>query len=183
NGGVEGTSVWTIDCDTREWYPVAIGISGAQFRNAGKEVVLQHAQCTNPSEEIIAAREYKTFDTPVNLDLTTTPSKEDINLIRKVYSQFVFDYIFDDELKYFTRKALSKLEADYDSDCYDGPCYGYWVLGSGSYDSTDDAVSVITSINPDRDGWYQVTYMSNGKFGVTRLKLSGGKIDDYKKVR
>ena len=183
DGWVEGTSVWTIDCDTREWYPVATGISEAKFRNGGKEVVLQHAECTNPSEEITMAREYKTFDTAVKLDLPSAPSKEDISLIRKVYSQFVFDYEDEDETRYFTPHALRKLQEDYDYDCYDGPCYGFWVLGSGSYDSPVDAVSYLTSINPDKDGWYQVTYMDDGVFGLTRMKLSGGKIDDYKKVR
>lgn len=182
NGWVEGTSVWTIDCNTREWYHVAGGISGAKFRDGGKEVVLQHAECTNPSEEITIDREYKTYDTAVNLELPA-PSKADVSLIGRIFKQFVFDCNEENVTKYFTPNALRKLQEDYDYDCYEGPCYGFWVMGSGSYDSPIDAVSFVTSINPDKEGWYQVTYMDGGSFGVTRVKLSGGKVDDYKKIR
>ncbi len=105
------------------------------------------------------------------------------NVIRKVYKTFVFGYSESSPKKYFTPKALKKLEAAYEYDCdYGGPCYGYWALRTGAQDGNGS--SNIKSITPidGKEGWYRVEYSDMGHKGVTDIKIKDGKIDDYKRI-
>lgn len=101
-------------------------------------------------------------------------------LIREVYDKFVFSNETGHAAKYFTGQALNKLSESYDVECDDGPCYAFWELRTGEDDGPGS--SEVTSIMPQSDGWYVVTYKDMGYRGQTKIKIKEGKIDDYKKL-
>lgn len=114
---------------------------------------------------------------------------ENGDLIKSVYDKFVFatdaegNEINQPE-KYFTANALKKLQAAYDFDCDDGPCYAFYALRTEATDSrpgTDEA-SMIYDILPVGDGWYIVSYSDMGWPGKTRIRAENGKIDDYERL-
>lgn len=136
---------------------------------------------SNASSE--AAGQEALADTPVSADA------ENSDLIKSVYDKFVFatdtegDEINHPE-KYFTANALKKLQAAYDFDCDDGPCYAFYALRTEATDSkpdTDEA-SVIYDILPVGDGWYIVSYSDMGWSGKTRIRIADGEIDDYERL-
>ncbi|MDE7412895.1 MAG: hypothetical protein K2N05_03765 [Muribaculaceae bacterium] len=105
-------------------------------------------------------------------------------VIRKVYKNFVLGPSEGESSpkKYFTAKALKKLQAAYEYDCDQGPCYAFWDLGTGAQDG--DGKSAVKSVTPieGEDGWYRVEYTEMGHQGVTNIKIVDGKIDDYKLI-
>lgn len=120
-------------------------------------------------------------------DKIDTESSENIDLINTVYDKFVFAIDSDGGLSpetYFTTNALKKLQADYEFDCEEIPCYAYYALRTGMQDSNpeSDGVSQIYKIDSDENGWYIVTYSDVGWPGKTRIKIRDGKIDDYQRL-
>ena len=112
---------------------------------------------------------------------------ENISLINTVYEKFVFaiDSQSDENPeKYFSDKALKKLQEDYEFDCEEGSCYAFYALRTGMQDSNPgtEGASGICDIEPDGDGWYMVSYVDMGWPGKTRIKITNGKIDDYQRV-
>lgn len=103
-------------------------------------------------------------------------------LIRTVYEKYVFGWSESSPRPYFTNNALRKLKAAYDYDCENGECYEYAELRTNAQDGPSD-VSKVTSIEPEEDGWYVVSYKDMGNSGVTRVKIVDGKIDDYKRIK
>ena len=106
------------------------------------------------------------------------------DLITTVYEKFVFATDLTENNNpenYFTTKALTKLQSDYEFDCEDGPCYAYYALRTMEQDSKpgSNGESTICSIEPTGDGWYVVAYLDMGWNGMTRIKIEDGKIDDY----
>lgn len=141
------------------------------------------------SDSAVPVGEIETVDTSTVKD--TVAVAEEIpevdhsaneQLIRTVYKKYVFDYSESSPKKYFTAKALKKLKAAFDYDCDEGDCYGFWDLRTGAQDGPSD-VSKVTSIEPEEDGWYRVSYKDMGLSGVTRIKIVDGKIDDYKRIK
>ena len=122
------------------------------------------------------------------LDKKSTEPSKDIDLIKSVYSIFVFAIDADNDdihhpEKFFTAHALDKLRKDYEFDCEEEPCYAYYAMRTDAQDSKpgSDEESTISSIEPTNDGWYMVSYLDMGWPGKTRIKLSDGKIDDYER--
>lgn len=122
-------------------------------------------------------------------DTSISADAENSDLIKSVYDKFVFATDTEgDEINhpenYFTANALKKLQAAYDFDCDDGPCYAFYALRTEANDSrpgTDEA-SVIYDIQPVGDGWYIVSYSDMGWPGKTRIRIIDGKIDDYERL-
>ncbi len=119
-----------------------------------------------------------------------TENNGDADLIKSVYRKFVFAIDSDgcdigNPEKYFTAKALKKLQDDYMFDCDEGPCYAYYALRTEAQDSKPDSTgaSQITGIEPTGDGWYIVSYLDMGWPGKTRLRVVDGKIDDYERIK
>lgn len=85
---------------------------------------------------------------------------------------------------YFTANALKKLQADYDFDCDEEPCYAFYALRTEMQDSKPgtDGSSQIYSIEP-QDDWFVVFYSDMGWSGKTRIKIVDGKIDDYQRLK
>ena len=114
-------------------------------------------------------------------------SSEDIELIKNVYDKFVFAKDSQGEVapeSYFTDKALKKLQHDYEFDCDEDPCYAFYALRTGMQDSKPgtDGASQISNIEPDREGWYVISYSDLGWDGKTRVRIVDGKIDDYRRL-
>lgn len=59
NGWIEGTSVWTIDCSTRRWTPVAEGVAAAEFIDGGRAVEISEAEILNPWVTATCEEEYQ----------------------------------------------------------------------------------------------------------------------------
>lgn len=119
-----------------------------------------------------------------------TENNGDANLIKSVYRKFVFAINSDggdigNPEKYFTAKALKKLQDDYMFDCDKEPCYAYYALRTEAQDSKPDSTgtSQITDIKPTGDRWYIVSYLDMGWSGETRLRVVDGKIDDYERIK
>lgn len=121
------------------------------------------------------------------LDKTIMESSENIDLINTVYDKFVFAIDSDGKSlpeTYFTPNALKKLQADYEFDCEETPCYAFYALRTEKQDSNpeSDGVSQIYSIESEGNGWYAVAYSDMGWPGKTRVKVLDGKIDDYQRL-
>lgn len=121
-------------------------------------------------------------------DKTLADDNYNIDLINTVYADFVFAIdsdgdVFGNPEKYFTAKALGKLQEDYGFDCDGSPCYAFYALRTEAQDvkPESDGASVIDSIEPLGDGWYAVSYSDMGWAGKTRIKITDGKIDDYER--
>ena len=116
-------------------------------------------------------------------DTTSTDYSE---LIKTVYSKFVFAIDADSEVyahpeRYFTANALKKLKDSYEFDCEDNNCYAYYELRTQEQDSKPgtSGESVITDIESIGDNWYVVKYSDMGWSGMTQIKIVDGKIDDF----
>lgn len=120
--------------------------------------------------------------------LTDYDDTENIDLINTVYANFVFAIdsdgdVIDNPEKYFTAKALEKLQEYYQFDCDESPCYAFYALRTEAQDVKpgSDGASMIDNIEPAADGWYIVSYSDMGWDGKTRIRISDGKIDDYER--
>ncbi len=125
---------------------------------------------------------------PVAAEAAVVENTDDASaLINTVYEKFVFAIDMDESVTpetYFTANALKKLQADYEFDCDEGPCYAYNALRTDMQDSNPDSdeSSRIESIEPDGEGWYIVTYSDMGWPGKTKIKVTDNKIDDYHRL-
>lgn len=123
----------------------------------------------------------------VQLSAEAVKKDKDAELIRNVYEKFVFATVTegnDSPEDYFTSGALKKLQADYEFDCEDGPCYAYYALRTSEQDSKpgSEDVSRICNIDYVGDGWYIVSYLDMGWSGKTRVMIADGKIDSYERL-
>ena len=66
NGWVESTSVWNIDCNSRQWECVADRVAGAEIVNGGAAVKITEATILNPDAPTFD-QEYRTTERIVNL--------------------------------------------------------------------------------------------------------------------
>ena len=111
---------------------------------------------------------------------------EDIALINTAYEKFVFaiDSQNVQPETYFTTNALKKLQEGYEYDCDEEPCYAFYALRTKMQDTNPetDGASKINNIEPDGNNWYVVSYSDMGWAGKTRIKIAGGKIDDYERI-
>ena len=117
---------------------------------------------------------------------TLVAINEDTNLINTAYEKFVFAIDSQNEQPetYFTANALKKLQEDYEYDCGEEPCYAFYALRTKMQDSNPetDGASMVNNIKPDGNDWYVVSYSDMGWTGKTRIKIAGGKIDDYQRI-
>ena len=117
---------------------------------------------------------------------TIAEINEDTNLINIAYEKFVFAIDSQNEQPetYFTANALKKLQEDYEYDCDEGSCYAFYALRTKMQDSNPetDGASMVNNIEPDGNNWYVVSYSDMGWTGKTRIKIEGGKIDDYERI-
>ena len=60
--------------------------------------------------------------------------------------------------------------------------YSFWKFRTEFQDGPAEE-SILESIKPLGDGWYQVSYTDMGTAGVTEVKVQGGKITSYKPFR
>lgn len=139
-----------------------------------------------------ASAERKADEQTVEQAAITDDAQQDntqyTELISSVYGKFVFAIDSDGNAApeiYFTANALQKLQDDNEYDSDEGPCYAYYALRTENQDSNPDTdgSSFIISIEPAEDGWYTVSYSDMGWNGKTRVKISDGKIDDYKRLK
>lgn len=141
------------------------------------------ASCgTSSNKETTAeAIEQNPIDEKSSVDNT-----ENIELIKKVYSEFVFAIDGDKVPEtYFTTNAMKKLQDDYEFDCDDEPCYAFYALRTEMQDANpeSDGSSQVLDVAPDVDDWYVVSYSDMGWLGKTRVKIKDGKIDDYQRLK
>lgn len=130
----------------------------------------------------------QSIEKDASTDEVLTKNDKSIDLIKSVYDIFVFaidadgDNIHHPE-KYFTAHALKKLREDFEFDCEDEPCYAYYALRTDAHDSKpgSDGIFLIYNIEPIEDEWYMVSYSDMGWHGKTLIKISDGRIDDYKR--
>ncbi len=66
NGWVESTSVWTIDCNSRQWKCVADRVAGAEIVNGGAAVKITEATILNPDAPTFD-QDYRTTERIINL--------------------------------------------------------------------------------------------------------------------
>ncbi|MBD5192539.1 MAG: hypothetical protein HDS88_06565 [Bacteroidales bacterium] len=185
NDAVDNTSVWTLNCVSREWHPVAEYISRAEFIDNGKSVKI------NQTEFRIADWEHpdrknriNTFIT-VPLDFASSEySLSDVEMIEIVYKLLALPRDDKNVKEYFTSNGLQRLREDYDYDCPEGDCYALWSLTNGAQDDAYENCppNRVIGINPDKKGGYTVIYFESGYFGATHIKVNDGKIDDYYSV-
>ena len=148
--------------------------------------ILAYAMCScganTPSvNEAESVKEIITSDSDINpLNYS--------DLIKTVYSKFVFAIDADPEVyahpeRYFTANALKKLKDSYEFDCEDNDCYAFYELRTQEQDSKPGTTgeSDVTDIESIGDNWYVVKYSDMGWFGMTRIKIVNGKIDDFKR--
>ena len=114
----------------------------------------------------------------------TNPERSDtgdIQLIREWYD-FVLGkkYTKDGVIgKYLSNSAKEKLSKDDDGSNI-GVCR-YWLFRTAHQETKDKGDNVVESITSDGGGWYEVKYLDMGWNGVTKVRVSGGKIVDYKR--
>lgn len=117
---------------------------------------------------------------------TLAEISDDISLINIAYEKFVFaiDSQNVQPETYFTTNALKKLQEDYEYDCDEEPCYAFYALRTKMQDSNPetDGSSKVNNIEPDGNDWYVVSYSDMGWTGKARIKIAGGKIDDYERI-
>lgn len=124
--------------------------------------------------------------TEQNNQEVTVVTPDHTDLVKNVYNKFVFAIDSNGTDKpedYFTENALKKLQAAYEFDCEGGPCYAFYELRTPEQDSKPDSdeESAVISVEAVGDNWYVVNYTDMGWSGMTRLKITDGKIDDYKR--
>ena len=136
-----------------------------------------HNSSANETESV--EKETVSSDSGIN-------SQDYSNLIKTVYSKFVFAIDADLEVyshpeRYFTASALKKLKDSYEFDCEDNNCYAFYELRTQEQDSKPGTTgeSDITDIESIGDNWYVVKYSDMGWLGMTRIKIVDGKIDDF----
>ena len=125
-------------------------------------------------------------DSGINSHDYSNLSQDYSDLIKTVYSKFVFAIDADPEVyahpeRYFTASALKKLKDSYEFDCEDNNCYAFYELRTQEQDSKPGTTgeSEITDIESIGDNWYVVKYSDMGWSGMTRIKIVDGKIDDF----
>jgi hypothetical protein len=102
--------------------------------------------------------------------------KKDISFVTDFYEHVLRNKPMSDEYlqETLTEDLLASIwELDYEGT------YSFWVFRTGYQDGPSDTSSV-ESVKPLGDGWYRVTYSDMGNPGVTDVKVSGGKISNYK---
>ncbi len=62
---------------------------------------------------------------------------------------------------------LKKLEADYDYECSDGPCYAVWDFREGA---SDVMTWKILDVKSDGEDWYTYTFQENDFVGKHRVQ-------------
>lgn len=103
-------------------------------------------------------------------------SASDIALIKSLYSKCVFGGPNAGYLKKVcTAKVLSRLAA---ANEYDDGGYAAWEFRSGAQDG--DGPSKVNSVTPEGDGWYKVSMLDMGIKCTKRLRVTDGKISDYR---
>lgn len=63
---------------------------------------------------------------------------------------------------------LKKLEADYDYECEDGPCYAVWKFREGA---SDVLKWKVMEVEPIDDGWYLYTFQENDVVSSRRVHV------------
>lgn len=119
---------------------------------------------------------------------TAIENQDCTDVINTVYEKFVFAIDADPEIyshpeNYFTPNALKKLRDSYEFDCESNDCYAYYELRTREQDSKPgtEGESFIAVIENIGDGWYVVKYSDMGWSGMTRIKISEGKIEDFER--
>ena len=84
------------------------------------------------------------------------------------------DEVLDQYLSVELKKSLW-------TEDYDG-CYEFWRFRTIAQDYNQEVgeISKIKDIQPLNDGWYAVSYLDMGFDGKTEVKVSDGKITDFK---
>lgn len=126
--------------------------------------------------------------TTTSVDSTRSRISENVELIKTIYSKFVFALDSDGDMSaetYFTDNALKKLQDEYGLDCDNEHCYAYYALRTGAQDSKtgSDGTSTILRIDSDGEGWYVVSFLDMGWPGRTRIRIIDGKVDDYQTIK
>ncbi|MDE6256191.1 MAG: hypothetical protein K2M39_08370 [Muribaculaceae bacterium] len=182
---VDKTNVWTIDCASREWHPVAQDISSAEFSDNGKSVKLNQVEFRITDWENPGKKKRINTSLTVPLDFASSEySSSDVDMIDMAYEKVALTRDDRQVKKYFTSNGLRQLKDDYDYDCPDDDCYGTWSLTTGAQDSAYENCpsNRVIGINPDKKGGYTVIYFESGYFGATQIKVKDGKIDYYETV-
>ena len=134
--------------------------------------------CGNSSKTQVANLEVK--DSIVEAKQEPVANVEnDKGLIMGFY-QFVLgekemtDEVLDQYLSVELKKSLW-------TEDYDG-CYEFWRFRTIAQDYNQEVgeISKIKDIQPLNDGWYAVSYLDMGFDGKTEVKVSDGKITDFK---
>lgn len=182
---VYNTSVWTIDCTSREWHPVAQDISSAEFTDNGKSVKLNQIEFRITDWENPDKKKRINTSLTVPLDFVSSEySSSDVDMIYMAYEKIGLPRDDKQVKKYFTSNGLRQLREAYDFDCPEGDCYGTWDLATGAQDDAyeDCPRARVIGVNPDKKGGYTVIYFESGYFGATHIKVKDGKIDHYDTV-
>lgn len=109
------------------------------------------------------------------------PATGDIQLIQEWYDfvlgkKYTKDGVID---KYLSNSAKEKLSKDDDGSNI-GVCR-YWLFRTANQKTKDKGENIVESITSDGGGWYEVKYLDMGWNGVTKVRVSGEKIVDYKR--
>lgn len=114
----------------------------------------------------------------------TNPERSDtgdIQLIREWYDfvlgkKYTKDGVID---KYLSTSAIDKISKDDDGSNIG--VWRYWLFRTAHQKTKDKGDNVVESITSDGGGWYEVKYLDMGWNGVTKVRVSGGQIVDFKR--
>ena len=105
----------------------------------------------------------------------------DIQLIQEWYD-FVLGkkYTKDGVInKYLSTSTIDKISKDDDGSNIG--VWRYWLFRTAHQKTKDKGDNVVESITSDGGGWYEVKYLDMGWNGVTKVRVSGGQIVDFKR--
>ena len=105
----------------------------------------------------------------------------DIQLIQEWYDfvlgkKYTKDGVIE---KYLSTSTINKISKDDDGS--DIGVWRYWLFRTAHQEAKDKGENIVESITSDGGGWYEVKYLDMGWNGVTKVRVSGGQIVDYKR--
>ena len=108
---------------------------------------------------------------------SSSGNRDDVSMITRFYEHVLGISLDEWKVEDYLSSGLAKRLWTED---YDG-CYQIWLFRTGYQDGPED-YSKILSVNQTSDGWYEVKYLDMGHPGKTKVHVSKGRIDDFKRL-
>lgn len=105
-------------------------------------------------------------------DDTEVPYEVD-NMIRELYSKYVFNYGDDFPIyasQHCSRSLIQRLKEECYFDSGDDDCYAVWLFRTGNDDGDSDENRILSIERIDSD-WYMVEFIDMGIYGYKFLKI------------